>query len=151
MRILYFILLIFGTSEIALSQKVLNFSFFDTSEKQMYHSISLDKDLKTYYGIKDNKATILLLRTSSLKDKEFVCQFKILDSLNAEELGLLIVVSCTSDKYKDGYHTKLKTAKEIEKKINGYKLVILNSKGMVMHKSKSILSKNILENILSNK
>jgi hypothetical protein len=135
----------------ALSQKVLNFSFFDTSEKQMYHSISLNKDLKTYGGIEDSNVTILLLKASSLIDKDFVYQFKILDSLDAEQLESLIVVSCISNEYKDGYHANIKTAKEIEKQINGYKLIILNSKGMIIYLSKNVLSKKRLKNILSKK
>ncbi|MFZ1976703.1 MAG: hypothetical protein WAV76_02000 [Bacteroidota bacterium] len=150
-RILFYILLIIGISETALSQKVLNYSFFDTSEKQMYHSISLNKDLKRYCGIRDSNATIILLKTSSLTDKDFVYQFKTLDSLESEQLGLLIVVSCVSNKYKDGYHTNIETAKEIEKQINGYKLIILNSKSMVIYQSKNVLSKKRLENILSRK
>lgn len=151
MKYLFYIILIIGISEFALSQKVLNFSFFDTSEKQKYHSISLDKDLKLYYGIKDIKPSVILLKTISLENKDYAHQSKILDSLDAENMGLLIVVSCVSDRYKGGYHTDLKTAKELEKQTKGYKLVILNSKGMIIHKSKNVLSKRRIENILLKK
>jgi len=142
-KLIFFLILI---SPSFIFAQILDFNFFDSNghsyQSKNYNS-QLEKEFNSKYNLK-----MILLETPDLQDSLFQKQFKILNSLKAEELNLIYVSACLNKEDKDGYHTSIITAKTLMKSRPGFRIRILNTNGKVLKESRNILASDTIKKIL---
>jgi len=138
-----------GNFSLASTSKVLDFKFYDAGQKS-YHSTTLRNDLKSQFG-SAHSPMLMLIQTQSLEDQKYLRQSKISGSLDAETLGFLIVTACSSEVYKDGYHTDIATAKTLLKDRSEFQVILLDDRGQILSQSSQVLSAKKLKQIILKK
>jgi hypothetical protein len=113
-----------------------DFTFYDTANLR-YHTKTLAHDIQQNHNFSAQIEHVLLLLTPSLSDTRFIEQAGIIDSLDAEDLRFVTIVSCASKEYRDGYHTDRKTAKLLLKEHPEVRLVILDQRARPVYSAKN--------------
>jgi len=126
---------------VSASPKTLDFLFY--SAPSVFHrSVYLEEWFEQAYEANFNM-TMILLETPSLDDSRYLKQMEILESLPdgmAEKLEFIYVVSCWTKEYRDGYHTKLETARRLAEGHNDFRVRFLDGRGKVLFTSSDVLT-----------
>jgi len=124
----------------------LNFEFYNSASKK-YNTASFSEQLEKEYDAKFNER-IVLLETPKLSDSLYLLQNKILDKLDAESLQLIYITACLEQENGSGYHTSIKTAKEIMGTSNKFRIRLLDSTGNIILESDEVISQKIIEDLV---
>ncbi len=130
---------------LAATPTILYFKFYDSGQ-ETFHSIHLRQDLERRFGASDSPA-ILLIQTQTLKTSQYLKQSHINESIDAESLRLLFVVACSTEVYKEGYHTDMSKAKELEDQ-KKFKTILLNDHGQILFQCFEILSAKEIKTLI---
>ena len=123
------------------------FNFFDAKEDK-YNSKSLASDIQKIYHLSAQNVHMFILLTPSLNDSIYVQQSKTIDSLDAEKSQLITVVACTSNEYRNGYHTDKKTARRLANKHSQVRMAVLDRNGSLLYTARKVINAERLKQIL---
>ncbi len=123
-----------------------SFVFFDAHGKT-YNSKTAGENIYKQYKI-ENKPSIIVLATNNIKNKKFISQLNIVNSLNAEDYQYLLIVANSENIDKSGYYVSINESKRILDK-DDYKILILNGSGDELLINNNIVSKESLINHLT--
>ncbi len=107
MKSLYTIVFTSILTSISISQ-TLDFKFCDANGRE-YRSTTFSKAISSGDNTGSGES-IILLETPSLHDSLYIKQDQILNLLDAESLRLIYITACSTEEYKDGYHTTTEMA-----------------------------------------
>lgn len=148
MKSLYTIVFTFILTSISFSQ-TLDFKFCDANEKE-YRSTTFSKVISSGDNTGSGES-IILLETPSLNNSLYIKQDQILNFLDAESLRLIYITACSTEEYKDGYHTTIESAKALIKPGAGFRIRLLDNNAGVIFESSELISKEIISQVfLSN-
>lgn len=147
--VLFLLIILFSKN--VYSQMSMEFTFFGSSGKKQYTSTSVITDLLKNNNVNSDEIKIVLLHTPSLSDSIFIHQTKILDTISVRNPNLMIVVSCPSEEYRNGYFTKKETALRLSAEMKGYRIAVLNSSGMVIYRNNIVVPPRSLYSVLNRK
>lgn len=125
---------------------------FQSSNSKKYRTTTLIADLKRHYGIEFISEKVLLIETPYLSNLQYVTQRDQLTRLGhkAEEFLVMFVVACQNEESKHGYHTTIEEARKLSNGQSLFRVRLLDSKGVVMHKSTQPVLENRLIKWLEN-
>jgi len=135
------------SKEMTTPEEIIDFEFIDASSTK-YQVTKFISQLEKKFKHKYKNMEIILLETPNFENPLFTEQLKILRTLDAEELGYIIVISCISQEEKSGYYTTLQTAKIINNLTNSFRITILNTNRQIIHKSLTVLGAKQLTKFL---
>lgn len=134
-KILTFAILLLSASAVYAAE-VLDVEFKDTSDRQLYHTTTLSRDLILWYGreVANVNVKVLLIETPILSDKRYKMQNNSLNRLGheVEEFQVMFVTACTEEEYHDGYHTTREAAIRLSSNKGSFRVRLLNSTGRVL-------------------
>jgi len=115
--------------------------FFD-SHGEIYNSKTAGENISKQYKT-ENRPTIVVLATNNVKNKKFISQLNIVNSLNAEDYQYLLIIANSENIDKSGYYVSINESKRILNK-GDYKILIFNGSGDKLLINNNIVSKESL-------
>ena len=131
---------------LACASKALKLPFYDSKHREYWFN-DVPKSIGRYYKIKTSPTVIIVqfLPQSSNSAKE---QIEVLESLDAEAMNFIYVVSDTRIEHTGGYYLQLNDAKILQLKYPESLALIVNPNGHVLRTSKNVLTKDEILKIL---
>ena len=131
---------------LACASKALKLPFYDSKHREYWFN-DVPKSIGRYYKIKTSPTVIIVqfLPQSSNSAKE---QIEVLESLDAEAMNFIYVVSDTRIEHTGGYYLQLNDAKILQLKYPESLALIVNPNGYVLRTSKNVLTKDEILKIL---
>jgi hypothetical protein len=115
------------------------FNFFDAG-KRKYNSTRLIDDIQNNNHLSISNVHVLIPLTPSLNDSIYVQQSRTIDSLDAESSQFITVIACTSNEYRDGYHTDKNTARRLANKHSQVRIAVLDRNCFLLYATKQVIN-----------
>lgn len=119
---------------------------FQSSENKVYRTTTLESDIQKYYGFRVANPRVLLVVVESLNSPVLKRLNRIIDDLghDIEQEKLIYVISCKNGEYAHGYHTSKEVASSLLSDKEAFKVILLDSNGVVLKQSSLPVSSNEL-------
>jgi hypothetical protein len=117
--------------------RVIDFEFLGTGGRPVYQSTKLAETLHAESLV---EVIAVLVETPSFDDERYRKQFKVLESLDGEELSLLYIAACPCGSDPSGYSTTAETARRLAGGVPRFRITLLDGQGGVLAESDAVLS-----------